>query len=422
MAEIKDYSTTADNNNSASPNGMPEGMAPGGVNNSWREQTARIKRWYDDVSGINSLGGGTTAYTLAASRTISSYAAGDHFVAVCNATNTGAVTLNVDSVGARSVVTTSQTALGAGQLVIRGIYVFSYDATNNVFIVLNPNLEIQDQPAVTSLSDSDEMAVHDGALKKITVANLGANLSVAADNITTGDAAVSIATSAGNITVDAQGNDTDIILKGTDGGADTTFLTLDGSAAGEATFNAGIVIADGGNIGSASDKDALAIAANGVTTFSQIPVNANNPALEARITSNQSGISHNTYTKINLNSTLYDVGSFFDTSTNYRYTPTVPGYYWFNIAIYDLSATDVYDIIAVLYKNGAATTIFGRHRFLGVTNDDLYSSIVSASGVLHMDGDDYAELYCRIASEDSGSITVGSYYTRMSAFLMSRTS
>ena len=67
-------------------------------------------------------------------------------------------------------------------------------------------------------------------------------------------------------------NDTDIILKGTDGGADTTFLTIDGSAAGEATFNAGIVIANDGNIGSASDKDAIAIASNGVVTFSQIPV------------------------------------------------------------------------------------------------------------------------------------------------------
>ena len=32
-----------------------------------------------------------------------------------------------------------------------------------------------------------------------------------------------------------------------------------------------IVIADGGNIGSASDQDAISIAANGVVTFSQAP-------------------------------------------------------------------------------------------------------------------------------------------------------
>ena len=97
-------------------------------------------------------------------------------------------------------------------------------------------------------------------------------VSSAADDLTTGDAAVTLATSAGNITIDAQGNDTDIILKGTDGSSDTTFLTIDGSAAGEATFNAGIVIADAGNIGSASDKDAIAIASDGVVTFSQAPV------------------------------------------------------------------------------------------------------------------------------------------------------
>jgi hypothetical protein len=97
-------------------------------------------------------------------------------------------------------------------------------------------------------------------------------VSSAADDLTTGDAAVTLATSAGNITIDAQGNDTDIIFKGTDGSSDTTFLTLDGSAAGEAIFNAGIVIADAGNIGSASDKDAIAISSGGVVTMNQIPV------------------------------------------------------------------------------------------------------------------------------------------------------
>ena len=98
------------------------------------------------------------------------------------------------------------------------------------------------------------------------------DVSSAADDITAGDAAINLTTTSGNITIDAQGNDTDIIFKGTDGSADTTFLTIDGSAAGEATFNAGIVIADAGNIGSASDKDAIAISSGGVVTMNQIPV------------------------------------------------------------------------------------------------------------------------------------------------------
>ena len=104
-------------------------------------------------------------------------------------------------------------------------------------------------------------------------------VSSAADDLTTGDAAVTLATSAGNITIDAQGNDTDIIFKGTDGSSDTTFLTIDGSAAGKATFNneivsgavitsgAGLVIADAGNIGSASDTDAISIGSDGTYTY-----------------------------------------------------------------------------------------------------------------------------------------------------------
>jgi hypothetical protein len=95
------------------------------------------------------------------------------------------------------------------------------------------------------------------------------NVASAADDLTAGDAAVTLTTTSGNITIDAQGNDTDIILKGTDGSADTTFLTIDGSAAGEATFNAGIVIADAGTIGSASDKDAIAIGSDGDVTLTQ---------------------------------------------------------------------------------------------------------------------------------------------------------
>ena len=75
--------------------------------------------------------------------------------------------------------------------------------------------------------------------------------SVAFDDITAGDSAVNVTTTAGNITIDAQGNDTDIIFKGTDNTADTTFLTIDGSEAGAATFNAGATF--GGTLLPAAD-------------------------------------------------------------------------------------------------------------------------------------------------------------------------
>ena len=61
--------------------------------------------------------------------------------------------------------------------------------------------------------------------------------SLAADDISAGDAAINLTTTSGNITIDAQDGDSDIIFKGTDGSSDTTFLTLDGSEAGAAIFN-----------------------------------------------------------------------------------------------------------------------------------------------------------------------------------------
>ena len=72
--------------------------------------------------------------------------------------------------------------------------------------------------------------------------------SVAADDITAGDAAVTLTTTAGNITVDAQGNDTDIIFKGTDGTVDTTFLTIDGSDAGTLIANHDLELGTDGSI------------------------------------------------------------------------------------------------------------------------------------------------------------------------------
>jgi len=62
--------------------------------------------------------------------------------------------------------------------------------------------------------------------------------------------------------------DKNIEFQGNDGGAGViTALKLDIANAGAATFNAGIKIADGGTIGSASDSDAIAIASNGVLTI-----------------------------------------------------------------------------------------------------------------------------------------------------------
>ena len=100
-----------------------------------------------------------------------------------------------------------------------------------------------------------------------------ASVSSALDDITTGDAAVTLATSAGNITIDAQGSDTDIIFKGTDGSSDTTFLTLDGSDGGAATLNNGLTLSDGNLVvasGHGIDFSATSDGANTATNIAEL--------------------------------------------------------------------------------------------------------------------------------------------------------
>ena len=176
-----------------------------------------------------------------------------------------------------------------------------------------------------ALADADLLIVDNGAggtNRKVAMSRVKTYVGGGAlDDISAGDAASTLATTAGNITIDAQGNNTDIIFKGTDATADITMLTLSGANAGDATFNndiyvdkirratdsstttkillndevlklyaghssnevvqvaSGVVtvagsikIADAGNIGSASDADAIAISSGGVVTMNQIPV------------------------------------------------------------------------------------------------------------------------------------------------------
>ena len=79
----------------------------------------------------------------------------------------------------------------------------------------------------TTIVDADRIILNDnGTMKQVAVSDLNTYTSstIAADDVSIGDAAVTITTSSGDITIDAAANDSDIIIKGTDGGADTTYL------------------------------------------------------------------------------------------------------------------------------------------------------------------------------------------------------
>jgi len=84
-----------------------------------------------------------------------------------------------------------------------------------------------------------------------------------------------------NLTIKSLVSDKDIIFQGNDGGSGITALTLDMSASGAATFNSsvtlggGLVIPDGGDIGSASDLNAIGISSGGVISITATTANTN---------------------------------------------------------------------------------------------------------------------------------------------------
>ena len=123
----------------------------------------------------------------------------------------------------------------------------------------------------------------DGTNKKIKVDSGDLTLDVPGDiildadgaNVTFKDGGTSVldlSNSSTDAVLTVSTQDKDLIIKGDDGGSAITAATFDMSDAGTLALNHDLRIADAGYIGSASDSDAIAIASNGVVTFSQAPV------------------------------------------------------------------------------------------------------------------------------------------------------
>ena len=139
MSEVKSWSTTAANNNSAPPDGWPENQSYASVNNCAREMMSAIVKWHDDLDGELVSGGSSGAYTLTPNVTYSAYEAGMALLFMANHANTGAATLNVSSLGVKSVVDEQGNALRAGDIVARQPVLVVYDTTGGNFRCLGLN-------------------------------------------------------------------------------------------------------------------------------------------------------------------------------------------------------------------------------------------------------------------------------------------
>src|ERR1700728_2532315 len=103
---INDWSETDASNTSSPPDGAPAGIFPSSSEGIWRGIMATTKRAWDRLNQGNlTVGGTANAITLIYSNTSypSAYVAGEIFQFKASAANTGATTININSLGTKNI-------------------------------------------------------------------------------------------------------------------------------------------------------------------------------------------------------------------------------------------------------------------------------------------------------------------------------
>ena len=127
---VWDWSTTAASNATADSNiNWAENQAPSTVNDSARAEMARIAHYLNWQAANVTNGGASNAYTYTSGETLSAYADNMRFAWSPNADSTGAVTLNVDSIGAKKVYMPDGAQANTGDLDADSIYDVIYDSS-----------------------------------------------------------------------------------------------------------------------------------------------------------------------------------------------------------------------------------------------------------------------------------------------------
>jgi hypothetical protein len=134
--------------------------------------------------------------------------------------------------------------------------------------------------------------------------------------------------------------------------------------------------------------------------------NLQGPAFSAYGNGGQS-ISPSTATKIALQNEYFDTANCFDSTTNYRFTPNVSGYYQVNGNVGIGVASGSGYTAAVLYKNGSPYTAGAI-----ILNNATYGSNSNFSAVVYFNGTtDYVEMYIYLGavSGTTQANFIGSY-------------
>jgi hypothetical protein len=123
-------------------------------------------------------------------------------------------------------------------------------------------------------------------------------------------------------------------------------LVLNGNTSGSITISSPAV----------SGSNTLTLPANTGTVITTGSTFAGTgPAFSAYNNAAAQSLSNATWTKLICNTEEFDTASCFDSTTNYRFTPNVAGYYQVNLSIFfDYSVSQFTNAEGAIYKNGSA--------------------------------------------------------------------
>jgi hypothetical protein len=103
-------------------------------------------------------------------------------------------------------------------------------------------------------------------------------------------------------------------------------------------------------------------------------------------------VASGTFVKLPINSEDFDTANCFDPTANYRFTPTVAGYYQVNGCMNYMSGPSSSNTFVAIYKNGAENR-------RGAAQTGTNASASNVSALVYLNGStDYIELYVFQAS------------------------
>ena len=132
----------------------------------------------------------------------------------------------------------------------------------------------------------------------------------------------------------------------------------------------------------------------------------NTPAFYAYRSGNQTGLTSETWTKVQLNAEAYDTDNAFDSSTNYRFTvPSGQGgkYCFLSSVAANAGDNNLQRLHSALYKNGSEIARMSYNDWTNQAFRNLES--YGNSVVLNLSASDYIELYARVYT-GSGTGTI----------------